>query len=819
MRATLRSISRGGAAHDDVGGLDVEVHHALAPPGSAARRRRAAPSGSSCSSASGPSRASSSSSVGPVEVLEHEVREPAVGDRAEAAHDDGVGEPLRAARPRGAGRAARPGRAPGRAAGPWRPAPRAGARPRRASPRSGARRRSGAARCGPGRARRPRRAPTWAAAGGPPPSGGGRRPSCHSVESIAVENFELGERPTRVRRVTTSDASGGADGEHDRGGDRGHEHARERALVGSASSSASARKAWASGGDHRRGGAVGVAGVSSPPAPLGNPVYGKSTGLDVVASAHPAILRLPIMVDEGRPRRARRVRRRGRADAARGALRAAHRRGRRDARSIGLAKRRARRCSAAWRSSAARSSRACSSCPTTSAPRASSPRAALITIVGALDDVYDLAPGVKLAGQVAAARRARHAPACSVDTFTFPFLHRVELGDLGGAADRARARRADERRQLLRRRRRAGRRRVRDLRGRVLDHRLRPRPQHRRASWPRSRAGAALGFLRLQLPPRVKVFMGDCGSNLLGLLLGAVIVEGTLKTNALIALVGPLVVLAVPFLDTGFVVAKRLKYRRRRLPRRLQPLPPPLPPHRVLAAADRALPLRVDDHDGRDRGRAALHPLLGALGRARTRAGRVLMGALLRRRRRRQRRTSSTCSRSSSCGACARGRCAAPTRTRPSTRSTSRSSASSRPASSRPSGAREPVSDVGTPGYGRSAAPVATRGLADNPTIGFTHVRRLASTARPSRAPPPILKRTLPGFESPTVSRTCGAAGSACILPRPIDRRATRKGGEQDRCRALATRTIGQCPSWTPACSGVRSCSRGRSPLGRGQPS
>jgi len=58
------------------------------------------------------------------------------------------------------------------------------------------------------------------------------------------------------------------------------------------------------------------------------------------------------------------------------------------------------------------------------------------------------------------------------------------------------------------------------------------------------------------------VFMGDCGSNLLGLLLGAVIVEGTLKTNALIALIGPLVILAVPFLDTSFVVAKRIKYRR-----------------------------------------------------------------------------------------------------------------------------------------------------------------------------------------------------------------------------------------------------------------
>jgi UDP-GlcNAc:undecaprenyl-phosphate GlcNAc-1-phosphate transferase len=73
--------------------------------------------------------------------------------------------------------------------------------------------------------------------------------------------------------------------------------------------------------------------------------------------------------------------------------------------------------------------------------------------------------------------------------------------------------------------------------------------------------GASLGFLLFNFHP-ASVFMGDCGSNLLGLLLGAVIVEGTLKTNALIALIGPLVVLAVPFLDTGFVVAKRIKYGR-----------------------------------------------------------------------------------------------------------------------------------------------------------------------------------------------------------------------------------------------------------------
>jgi UDP-GlcNAc:undecaprenyl-phosphate GlcNAc-1-phosphate transferase len=74
-------------------------------------------------------------------------------------------------------------------------------------------------------------------------------------------------------------------------------------------------------------------------------------------------------------------------------------------------------------------------------------------------------------------------------------------------------------------------------------------------------AGAALGFLRDGFPP-AKTFMGDTGSNLLGYLLGAVAVQGALKTNAVVALFLPLIILAVPILDTGFVVAKRLKYRR-----------------------------------------------------------------------------------------------------------------------------------------------------------------------------------------------------------------------------------------------------------------
>ena len=73
-------------------------------------------------------------------------------------------------------------------------------------------------------------------------------------------------------------------------------------------------------------------------------------------------------------------------------------------------------------------------------------------------------------------------------------------------------------------------------------------------------AGGALGFLRHGFPP-ASSFMGDTGSNLLGYLLGAVAVQGALKTNAVVALFFPLFVLAVPILDTGFVIAKRIKYR------------------------------------------------------------------------------------------------------------------------------------------------------------------------------------------------------------------------------------------------------------------
>ena len=73
--------------------------------------------------------------------------------------------------------------------------------------------------------------------------------------------------------------------------------------------------------------------------------------------------------------------------------------------------------------------------------------------------------------------------------------------------------------------------------------------------------GACLGFLRHNFYP-ARIFMGDSGAMLLGFTLGALSVQGLLKTAAVATLLFPLLVLAVPILDTSFVVAKRLKYGR-----------------------------------------------------------------------------------------------------------------------------------------------------------------------------------------------------------------------------------------------------------------
>jgi UDP-GlcNAc:undecaprenyl-phosphate GlcNAc-1-phosphate transferase len=73
-------------------------------------------------------------------------------------------------------------------------------------------------------------------------------------------------------------------------------------------------------------------------------------------------------------------------------------------------------------------------------------------------------------------------------------------------------------------------------------------------------AGACFGFLHHNFYP-ARIFMGDSGALLLGFTLATLSIQGLLKTAATVALFFPLLVLAVPILDTAFVIAKRLKYK------------------------------------------------------------------------------------------------------------------------------------------------------------------------------------------------------------------------------------------------------------------
>jgi len=198
--------------------------------------------------------------------------------------------------------------------------------------------------------------------------------------------------------------------------------------------------------------------------------------------------------------------------------------------------------------------------------------AVAITAVGLLDDVYELSAAPKLAGQTVAVV-IPVAAGVTVESFTFPFLGQLNPGSVhlltlpgGGAVSLGDAGTVvgivavinvinliDGVDGLA-----AG---VCLISGVALAAIALSLDRNAAGVLAALTAGASLGFLRDGFPP-AKTFMGDTGSNLLGFLLGVVAVQGALKTNAVIALFLPLIVLAVPILDTGFVVAKRLKYGR-----------------------------------------------------------------------------------------------------------------------------------------------------------------------------------------------------------------------------------------------------------------
>lgn len=69
-------------------------------------------------------------------------------------------------------------------------------------------------------------------------------------------------------------------------------------------------------------------------------------------------------------------------------------------------------------------------------------------------------------------------------------------------------------------------------------------------------AGALLAFLLYNFPPAT-VFLGDCGSMLVGLVVGVLAINSSLKGPATVALAAPMALLTIPLLDTFAAVVRR----------------------------------------------------------------------------------------------------------------------------------------------------------------------------------------------------------------------------------------------------------------------
>lgn len=71
--------------------------------------------------------------------------------------------------------------------------------------------------------------------------------------------------------------------------------------------------------------------------------------------------------------------------------------------------------------------------------------------------------------------------------------------------------------------------------------------------------GGVIGFLRYNSYP-ARLFMGDCGSLALGYVLTALLVSGSQRTGGEVPLVAWAMVMALPLLDTLLVMARRIRY-------------------------------------------------------------------------------------------------------------------------------------------------------------------------------------------------------------------------------------------------------------------
>jgi len=75
-------------------------------------------------------------------------------------------------------------------------------------------------------------------------------------------------------------------------------------------------------------------------------------------------------------------------------------------------------------------------------------------------------------------------------------------------------------------------------------------------------AGAISGFLRYNFNP-ASIFLGDCGSLLIGFLISAIAIAGSHKSPTMVAVAIPIVSLGLPILDVAVAVVRRfLSYKR-----------------------------------------------------------------------------------------------------------------------------------------------------------------------------------------------------------------------------------------------------------------
>jgi UDP-GlcNAc:undecaprenyl-phosphate GlcNAc-1-phosphate transferase len=196
--------------------------------------------------------------------------------------------------------------------------------------------------------------------------------------------------------------------------------------------------------------------------------------------------------------------------------------------------------------------------PEDSAARALVCGAILITALGAVDDIWGLSPALKLAGQIACAA-VPIAAGLTIDHITIPFLG---AGDLGPAqypltvlwfvALMNMINFIDGMDGLA-----AG---ITGLGATTFAILAASLGRADPAIMAAALAGACAAFLVFNFHP-ARVFMGDSGSMLLGFVIAGVAISGVMKTTAAIAVVAPLLILAIPILDTSFVILKRLKHR------------------------------------------------------------------------------------------------------------------------------------------------------------------------------------------------------------------------------------------------------------------